>query len=59
MKRLCFAAAFILLVLSFSWGEQLSQIAVIDLSKIVSNYFKASQAWRAQEAMTGQYEDHK
>lgn len=59
MKRLCFAAAFILLVLSFSWGEQLSQIAVIDLSKIVSNYFKESQAWRELEEMTEQYEEEK
>ena len=59
MKRIWFGAVFLLLIISFSWGEQLSQIAVIDLSKIVSNYFKESQAWRELEEMTEQYEEEK
>ena len=59
MKRIWFGAVFLLLIISFSWGEQLSQIAVIDLSKIVSNYFKESQAWRELEEMAEQYEEEK
>jgi outer membrane protein len=40
-------------------AEQLSQIGVIDLSAIVSNYFKESKAWRELEEMTRKYEEEK
>lgn len=50
---------FLLCPGGFIGAEQLSQIAVIDLSKIVSNYFKESQAWRELEEMTESYEEEK
>ncbi len=59
MKRFWFVFILAVFVSSFGWSEQLSQIAVIDLSKIVSNYFKESQAWRELEEMTEEYEAEK
>ncbi len=59
MKRFYFVILIICAVAFSGWGEQLSQIAVIDLSKIVSNYFKESQAWRELEDMTKSYEEEK
>ena len=56
MRRFCFAVILAVLSSSFAVSEQLSQIAVIDLSKIVSNYFRESQAWRELEEMTEEYE---
>jgi outer membrane protein len=40
-------------------SEQLTKIGVIDLSAIVSNYFKESKAWRELEEMTRKYEEEK
>jgi outer membrane protein len=59
MKRFWFVFILAVFISSFVWSEQLSQIAVIDLSKIVSNYFKESQAWRELEEMTEEYEAEK
>ncbi len=59
MRRFCFAVILAVLSSSFAVSEQLSQIAVIDLSKIVSNYFRESQAWRELEEMTEEYEAEK
>ena len=59
MKRTILLIFLLMFIAAWSFSEQLSQIAVIDLSKIVSNYFKESQAWRELEEMTEQYEEEK
>lgn len=59
MKRIGLVFIVLAAAAGTAFSEQLSQIAVIDLSKIVSNYFKESQAWRELEEMTEQYEEEK
>ena len=59
LKRVLIIIALFLVVTFAVPAEQLSQIGVIDLSAIVSNYFKESKAWRELEEMTRQYEEEK
>lgn len=56
MKRWFFL--LILLAISFSVGaDQLTKVGIIDLSAIISSYFRESQAWRELEEMTREYEE--
>ncbi len=51
---------FILIFLGFSshlFAEKLTMIGVVDLTKIVSNYFKDSAAWREIDTLTKKVED--
>ncbi len=51
---------FILMLLGFSshlFAEKLTMIGVVDLTKIVSNYFKDSAAWREIDTLTKKVED--
>jgi outer membrane protein len=45
--------------ISFLSAEQLSKIGVIDLSRIASQYFQESRAYRELEEMIIKYEDEK
>ncbi len=50
----------ILLVVGFSahlFAEKLTMIGIVDLTKIVSNYFKESAAWREIDSLTQKVED--
>ena len=58
-KRVLLIISILLALTVTAQAEQLSQIGVIDLSAIVSNYFKESKAWRELEEMTRIYEEEK
>ncbi len=59
MKKYILLLFILILFPSALWSEQLTKIGVIDLSAIVSNYFKESKAWRELEEMTRKYEEEK
>ncbi len=59
MKKFIVLVFIIILTPAGLWSEQLTKIGVIDLSEIVSNYFKESKAWRELEEMTRKYEQEK
>jgi outer membrane protein len=59
MKYILLFILILITVPFLGWSEQLSKIAVIDLSEIVSNYFKESTAWRELEEMTRKYEEER
>jgi outer membrane protein len=59
MKRILIIIILGTLGASVGWSEQLSKIAVIDLSEIVSSYYKESAAWRELEELTKKYEEEK
>ena len=58
-KLLIVFICFALTGISFLSAEQLSKIGVIDLSRIASQYFKESRAYRELEEMIIKYEDEK
>lgn len=58
-RALLLTIAFLIVTAVSASAEQLSQIGVIDLSAIVSNYFKESKAWRELEEMSRNYEEEK
>jgi len=58
-KRYIVCAIFLLIPGLFIFSEQLSKIGIIDLSKIASQYFKESRAYRELETMIEKYEDEK
>ncbi|MEW5814517.1 MAG: OmpH family outer membrane protein [Spirochaetota bacterium] len=59
MKKIIFNVLILLFAATFVDAEQLTKIGIIDLSSIVSNYFKESRAWRELEEMQKSYEAEK
>lgn len=47
----------VLISTSFLLAEKLTMIGVVDLTKIVSDYFKESTAWREIDELTNKVED--
>ncbi|MCF6335584.1 MAG: OmpH family outer membrane protein [Spirochaetales bacterium] len=49
--------SFFLIVITFSlFAEKLTMIGIVDLTKIVSDYFKESTAWREIDELTNRVE---
>ena len=59
MKKITAALIFLVSAAFFAGAEQLTRVGVIDLSAIVSSYFKESQAWREVDDMSQQFEAEK
>jgi outer membrane protein len=59
MKHKLIAALFVLLALIVSGvhADQFTQIGIIDLTEIISNYFRESRAYRELEEMRSEFED--
>ncbi len=58
MKK--YGILFMLILFGFSvqlYAEKLTMIGIVDLTKIVSNYFKDSAAWREIDNLTKKVED--
>ncbi len=55
--RILLITAFILLFSSGVYAEKLTMIGIVDLTKIVSNYFKESAAWREIDELTQKVEE--
>ncbi|MDA3938518.1 MAG: OmpH family outer membrane protein [Spirochaetia bacterium] len=51
-KKIVFIGIICILFSSFSFAEKLTMIGVVDLTKIVSDYFKESTAWREIDELT-------
>lgn len=51
-KRVLLTGALILLLATAVFAEKLTMIGVVDLTKIVSDYFKESTAWREIDELT-------
>ncbi len=51
-KRSLFVAIFIIILSASLYAEKLTMIGVVDLNKIVSDYFKESTAWREIDELT-------
>ena len=58
-KALLFFIVISIMCVPLISAEQLSKIGVIDLSRIASQYFKESRAYRELEEMIIKYEDEK
>ena len=59
MKNKLIVALFVLLsiIVSGAPADQFTQIGIIDLSEIISNYFRESRAYRELEEMRSEFED--
>lgn len=59
MKHKLIVALFVLLsiIVSGAPADQFTQIGIIDLSEIISNYFLESRAYRELEQMRSEFED--
>lgn len=51
-KRILLTVTIILLISTGLFAEKLTMIGVVDLTKIVSDYFKESTAWREIDELT-------
>lgn len=51
-KKLLLFAIVIFILTSSAYAEKLTMIGVVDLTKIVSDYFKESTAWREIDELT-------
>ncbi len=58
MKKILLFLLFLLTAFSL-WPDQITKVGIIDLSAIISNYFRESQAWRELEEMTRKFEEDK
>lgn len=55
MRRIAFV--FVLLVVGFAaWGEQLTTVAVIDITRVYNSYYRDSQQVRELENLRRQYQ---
>ncbi len=55
-KRILIIALFVLFTVN-TFAEKLTMIGIVDLTKIVSNYFKESAAWREIDELTQKVEE--
>lgn len=56
-KKILLLGFMVLISTSFLLAEKLTMIGVVDLTKIVSDYFKESTAWREIDELTNKVED--
>lgn len=51
MKKIALAAVIFFIAVSFAGAAKLTMVGVVDLTKIVSDYFQESSAWREIDQM--------
>lgn len=51
MKKIALTAVIFFIALSFAGAAKLTMVGVVDLTKIVSDYFQESSAWREIDQM--------
>lgn len=57
MKKIALAAVIFFVVVSFAGAAKLTMVGVVDLTKIVSDYFQESSAWREVDRMVEKTEE--
>ena len=57
MKKIALAAVIFLVAINFAGAAKLTMVGVIDLTKIVSDYFQESAAWREIDQMIEKTEE--
>jgi outer membrane protein len=58
MKRLSIAAIVLFVLAGSAFAAKLTMVAVVDLNRIVSDYFKESGSWREIERLTEKTEEN-
>lgn len=57
MKKIALAAVIFLVAVSFAGAAKLTMVGIVDLTKIVSDYFQESAAWREIDQMVEKTEE--
>lgn len=52
MKKITLTAVIFFVAVSFAGAEKLTMVGIVDLTKIVSDYFQESSAWREIDQLT-------